>query len=149
MGTAVGFMPHFESLAHGARGDAAAAADIELIDPRGDPASIIAAIGRCQLLLSEAMHGAIVADALRVPWVALRPLAPVHRAKWCDWADALGMEVAFQPLTASSLSEWLHASRVGSDHFRAAGAAISAGFSGAGGAAAPHVGHPFLAGRAV
>jgi succinoglycan biosynthesis protein ExoV len=115
-GTAVGIMPHFQSLAHGAWGDAAAAAGIELIDPRSDPASVIAAIGRCQLLLSEAMHGAIVADALRVPWVALRPLAPVHHAKWQDWADALGMQLAFQPLAASSLSEWLHASRVATWH---------------------------------
>jgi succinoglycan biosynthesis protein ExoV len=115
-GTAIGFMPHFESLAHGAWGDAATAAGIELIDPRGNPAGIIAAIGRCRLLLSEAMHGAIVADALRVPWVALRPLAPVHRAKWGDWADALGVEVVFQPLAASSLSEWLYASGVGAWH---------------------------------
>ena len=115
-GTAVGFMPHFESLAHGAWGDTAAAAGVELIDPRGDPAGIIEAIGRCRLLLCEAMHGAIVADALRVPWVALRPMASVHHAKWGDWADALGMEVAFQPLTASSLSEWLDASRVATWH---------------------------------
>jgi succinoglycan biosynthesis protein ExoV len=115
-GTAVGFMPHFESLAHGAWREAAAAAGVELIDPRGDPAGIIEAIGRCRLLLCEAMHGAIVADALRVPWVALRPLASVHHAKWRDWADALGMEVSFQPLSASSLSEWLHASRVAKWH---------------------------------
>ena len=115
-GAAVGFMPHFQSLAHGAWHHAAAAAGIELIDPRGDPASIIDAIGRCRLLLCEAMHGAIVADTLRVPWVALRPLAPVHRAKWRDWADALGITVTFQPLAASSLSEWLHASRVATWH---------------------------------
>lgn len=115
-GTAVGFMPHFESLTYGAWGEAAAAAGVELIDPRGDPAGIVEAIGRCRLLLCEAMHGAIVADALRVPWVALRPLASVHHAKWRDWADALGTEVTFQPLTASSLSEWLHAWRVATWH---------------------------------
>src|SRR4029077_10966294 len=88
-GKSIGFMPHFESMARGAWDRAAAAAGIALIDPRDDPAMVIAAIRRCNLLLSEALHGAIVADALRVPWIAVRPLAHIHRAKWHDWADAL------------------------------------------------------------
>ena len=106
----IGFMPHFESLQRGAWAEAAAAAGVTLIDPRGDPAAIHAAIGACRLLLSEAMHGVIVADAMRVPWIALRPLASVHHAKWHDWADTLDLRMRFQPLAASSLSEWLHAS---------------------------------------
>ncbi len=110
-GGAIAFMPHFESLTHGAWHEAAAQAGMALIDPRGDPADIIAAIGRCRLLLTEAMHGAIVADTLRVPWVALRPLAPAHRAKWLDWAGALDLTIAFRRLAASSLSEWLFTSR--------------------------------------
>lgn len=111
-GDKVGFMPHFESLSHGAWHQAAAQAGMALIDPRGDPAWIISAISRCRLLLAEAMHGAIVADALRVPWVALRPQAAMHRAKWLDWAGALNLPIAFRPLAASSLSEWLFASRL-------------------------------------
>jgi succinoglycan biosynthesis protein ExoV len=109
-GAHVGFMPHFESAARGAWGPAAAAAGIELIDPRDDPVAIIAAIGRCHVLLSEAMHGVIVADALRVPWIAVRPIAPIHRAKWHDWAGALDLRIEFRPLAASSLGERLHAS---------------------------------------
>ncbi len=115
-GRAVGFMPHFESLGCGAWAAAARAAGAMLIDPRDDPGAIIAAIGTCRLLLSEAMHGAIVADAMRVPWVALRPLVQVHRAKWHDWADTLGLAVRFQPLPPSSLVERLHASRLAATH---------------------------------
>jgi len=111
-GDGIAFMPHFESLLHGAWHEAAAQAGMVLIDPRGDPGGIIAAIGRCRLLLTEAMHGAIVADALRVPWVALRPLAAVHRAKWQDWAGALDLTISFRAVAASSLSEWLFASRL-------------------------------------
>ncbi len=109
----IGFMPHFESLAFGAWTAATEAAGILLIDPRDDPATIIAAIGRCRLLLSEAMHGAIVADAMRVPWIALRPLASVHRLKWHDWAEALEVDVRFQALAASSLLERLNVSALG------------------------------------
>lgn len=112
----IGYMPHFESLARGAWAEAATAAGIALIDPRDDPAAIITAICNCRILVSEAMHGAIVADAMRVPWIALRPLAPVHRAKWYDWADALGIQLHFRPLTASSLPERLQVSPLAASH---------------------------------
>jgi succinoglycan biosynthesis protein ExoV len=112
----IGYMPHFESLARGAWAEAATAAGIALIDPRDDPAAIITAICNCRILVSEAMHGAIVADAMRVPWIALRPLAPVHRAKWYDWADALGIQLRFHPLAASSLPERLQVSPLAASH---------------------------------
>jgi polysaccharide pyruvyl transferase len=107
---AIGFMPHYESAGCGAWHEAASAAGVQLIDPRGNPAAIIAAIGSCRVLLSEAMHGAIVADTLRVPWIALRPLVPLHHAKWHDWAATLDLRVEFEGLAASSLTELLHAS---------------------------------------
>jgi succinoglycan biosynthesis protein ExoV len=111
-GRSIGFMPHFQSLERGAWAAAANAANVTLIDPRGDPAAILGAIGACRLLVSEAMHGVIVADAMRVPWIAMRPLMSMHRAKWQDWADALGLRLRFQLLAASSLAERLHASPV-------------------------------------
>jgi hypothetical protein len=117
VGRPVGFMPHFESLAHGAWAEAAALAGVDLIDPRGDPIAILAAIAECRVLVSEAMHGVIVADALRVPWVALLPLVPVHRPKWQDWGEVLGLQIEFQPGCASSLTEWLHASRLSARHW--------------------------------
>jgi succinoglycan biosynthesis protein ExoV len=87
-----------------------------LIDPRDDPVAILAAIANCRVLISEAMHGVIVADAMRIPWVALRPLVPVHRAKWHDWAEALALQLCFRPLAASSLLERLHTSPLASPH---------------------------------
>ena len=108
-GQAIGFMPHFQSLERGAWTEAAHASGVALIDPRGDPATIVTQIGACRVLLSEAMHGVIVADAMRVPWVALRPIAPVHRAKWHDWADTLKLDLRFHPLAPSSQWERLFA----------------------------------------
>ena len=89
---------------------------MRLIDPRDDPLAVLAAIGRCKVLLSEALHGVIVADALRVPWVAIRPLARIHRAKWADWADTVDGASALPRLPASTLSEWAGASALGAWH---------------------------------
>jgi succinoglycan biosynthesis protein ExoV len=115
-GQEIGFMPHFESAARGAWRQAAKQAGIQLIDPRDDPMTILQAVGRCKLLLSEALHGVIVADALRVPWIAIRPLVRVHRAKWGDWADTMELQPRFLDVPASTLGEWAGASPLGSWH---------------------------------
>jgi succinoglycan biosynthesis protein ExoV len=115
-GQDIGFMPHFESAARGAWHQAAEQAGMRLIDPRDDPLTVLRAIGRCKVLLSEALHGVIVADALRVPWVAIRPLARIHRAKWGDWADTMDLHPRFRDVPASTLSEWAGASTLGSRH---------------------------------
>lgn len=115
-GGAIGFMPHFESAARGAWREAAAHAGIRLIDPREAPSKVLRQIAGCRLLLSEALHGVIVADALRVPWIAIRPRAPVHRAKWADWADTMDLRPRFRPLPASSVAEWAAASVIGGNH---------------------------------
>jgi succinoglycan biosynthesis protein ExoV len=106
----VGFMPHFETACRGAWPRAAAQAGLTFIDPRDDLAVVLAAIARCRLLMSEAMHGVIVADALRVPWVAVAPFAPVHAAKWGDWAAAMDVAVEFESLVPSSFGEQLRLS---------------------------------------
>jgi succinoglycan biosynthesis protein ExoV len=108
--TTCGFMPHFESLDRGQWARAAALAGITLIDPRDPPEAIIEAISRCRVLLSESLHGAIVADTLRVPWIAVRPLAPIHRRKWRDWAETVGVTIRPRLLPASSGAEWLSVS---------------------------------------
>ena len=115
-GSGIGFMPHFESAARGAWHLAAERAGVRLIDPRGSPLDILAAIGHCKVLLSEALHGVIVADALRVPWVAIQPRVRVHRSKWADWAETIDMRLRFHGLPASTLAEWAGGLPLGSRH---------------------------------
>ncbi len=61
----------------GAWPDVAAIAGATLIDPRDDPLTVMAAIGKCRVIMSESLHGVIVADALRVPWIAIRRPSPL------------------------------------------------------------------------
>lgn len=101
----VSFMPHWESLEWGYWAAACAMAGVELIDPRWSVERCLGAIAGSRLILAEAMHGAIVADALRTPFVPLLPLEPRHRAKWADWAGAAGIDLAPAPLRPSSPTE--------------------------------------------
>ena len=112
----IGFMPHFESLDRGAWRDVAEAAGVTLIDPRDDPMTVLAAIGQCRVVLSEALHGIIVADALRVPWIAIQPLAPIHRAKWFDWAETLDLTIDFHTPRPSTALERFHLTPLARTH---------------------------------
>lgn len=103
---AVGFMPHWESALYGAWEPVCRELGVRFIDPRGDVKAVIAAIRSCDVLVSEALHGAIVADALRVPWVPFAP-AGVHHEKWYDWAESQGLELRFAPSARSTFFELL------------------------------------------
>ena len=50
------------------------------------------AIAQTEVLLAEAMHGAIVADALRVPWIPLCTSARILNFKWLDWCASLNLD---------------------------------------------------------
>lgn len=102
---AVSFMPHFESAMYGNWEGACDRAGINFIDPRWDVDRVLREISASRLIVSEAMHGVIIADALRVPWRAIRPLDPGNRAKWQDWASALDVEVEFSELSPSNIVE--------------------------------------------
>ncbi len=112
----IGFVPHFESAARGAWQQAADQAGLRLIDPREPPLAVLAAMAGCKLILSEALHGVIAADAMRIPWIAIRPRATVHRAKWCDWSATVRLSPRFHGLPASTLAEWAGASRLSAFH---------------------------------
>lgn len=94
----VGFMPHVWSLDDW---DWKATCDrlgLIYVDPCADSKEIIRIISSLDKLLTEAMHGAIVADALRVPWVALSISDRFEASKWCDWAGSLGIDLHFRKM---------------------------------------------------
>ena len=86
------FMPHWDG-ANAWLEKVCQDAGIGYIDPRWPVEQVLEAIGASGTLLCEAMHGAIVADTLRVPWIPVSSGARVLAFKWQDWCDSVGLSV--------------------------------------------------------
>ena len=102
----VSFMPHWQSIPRGNWKQVCKRAGINYIDPT-DPNVLasLQAIQQTDLLITEAMHGAILADTLRVPWLALEPIFPLHRNKWFDWSESMLIDLQFNAMPSSSIKD--------------------------------------------
>ena len=65
------------------------------IDPSWPVEKVLEAIAQTETLITEAMHGAIAADALRIPWIPVITSARILEFKWHDWCSSIGL--SFQP----------------------------------------------------
>ena len=65
---------------------------ISYIDPRWPIEQILQAISTTEVLLAEAMHGAIVADALRTAWIPVVTSPRILSFKWQDWCASIGVK---------------------------------------------------------
>ncbi len=101
----VAFVPHVSSAEAGGWEEICDRLGFTYIDPRWDFRKVFALIGNASLVLSDAMHGAIVADTFRVPFVPLVSSREISSFKWMDWT--LSMELPYRPirLPASSTVE--------------------------------------------
>lgn len=104
-GVGAAFMPHVDSLARGEWEAVCQLAGVTFLDPRAPPQDLLALIRGARVVIAEAMHGAILADALRTPWVAVTPIHPMHRPKWLDWSESLGVDLRPMRLWPSNSRE--------------------------------------------
>lgn len=104
-GIGVAFMPHYESVERGNWQRVCEVAGIHYLDPTQDPARTLAEIRGADLVIAEAMHGAIVSDVLRTPWIGVKTMHHVHRYKWWDWARSLDIDYAPELLMPSNARE--------------------------------------------
>lgn len=68
---------------------------ISYIDPQGNINDVIDSINKTEYLISEALHGAIIADSLRVPWLPVKSNDEVFEFKWNDWCASV--KLSYQP----------------------------------------------------
>ena len=90
------FMPHFENLDIGDWPEICRRAGVEFISPLLSSEEVVDRIRRARLVLADAMHAAIVADTLRVPWVPLALSNRINTFKWLDWTMTL--DLPYRPL---------------------------------------------------
>lgn len=95
-GRVVGVVPHWQSLHFPGWDDACKSAGFRLISPIDTPENVHAAIGGVSLILTESLHGAILADTMGIPWLPFITTKNVSALKWVDWC--LSVDVEFTPM---------------------------------------------------
>lgn len=94
----VAFMPHHWTAMKGDWKSICESVSIQYIDPKGSVSNTLEVIRHSSLLITEAMHGAIIADALRVPWIPVRSRRGILNFKWQDWSNSLNLDHKFELL---------------------------------------------------
>jgi hypothetical protein len=94
------FMPHHLSALKADWRRVAEAAGLKYVDPTAPIPIVIEALRSATQVVTCSMHGAIVADALRTPWVRVKPYAHLNDFKWSDWAESVDVTVESHRLPA-------------------------------------------------
>ena len=64
---------------------------------------IIGKIRSCRTIVTESLHGAIVADAFGISWIPAVFYHPVLVFKWNDWCRSLGLHDPFDVVTRARI----------------------------------------------
>ncbi|WP_265501156.1 polysaccharide pyruvyl transferase family protein [Paracoccus beibuensis] len=67
--------------------------NLQVVLPNQDAKEVIRKIIGADLVVTESMHGAIMADAFRIPWVPIKISNQFNDHKWNDWAMGLGLTI--------------------------------------------------------
>ena len=86
------YIPHWFSEAKYPWKNLCSEAGIHYISPTNSIDEVLTEIRRSKVVIAEAMHGAIVADIFRVPWIPAKTFKDKYNIKWNDWTQSLEME---------------------------------------------------------
>jgi succinoglycan biosynthesis protein ExoV len=74
---------------------------LNFIDPSEPVADILDKISASKHILAEAMHAAIAADAMRIPWTPIACYRGVNSFKWHDFTQSVGLD--YTPIKIDAL----------------------------------------------
>ncbi len=108
----ISFMPHWESLKSTDWAAACNTYGIGFINPTHSVETIIGQIRASELLLAEAMHGAVIANAFQIPFVPVVLHDFILPFKWEDWCRSVGC--TYDPIRLKPLirHDWSLPSRI-------------------------------------
>ena len=89
------FMPHHKYASYAWK-DVCQNLGFGYIDPTWSTEKVLEALLKTEVLLAEAMHGAIVADALRIHWIPIATHKKILSFKWEDWCSSIQLEYSPQ-----------------------------------------------------
>jgi succinoglycan biosynthesis protein ExoV len=92
-GTGVAVIPHYQTLAFPGWDKVSQQTGFTLVDPRDSPLSVVQQIVSTKLVLTESLHGAIMADTYGVPWLAFATSRNFSMSKWVDWTASVGLDL--------------------------------------------------------
>ena len=92
----ISFMPHAGSEQFYDHQKMAEELGWQFISPMEEPQQVLQKMMRSKFIVTEAMHGAIVADTLRIPWIPYVGFSTVNHFKWQDWC--MSMELEYKPI---------------------------------------------------
>lgn len=113
--TEVGLIPYFRTH-HAPWKDIAEMLGARLISPSLPVDSFINFVSKCKFVITEAMHGAIISDSLRIPWIPFSSFSRVNEGatnsfKWNDWSLSMKVKCSllklpvFWPIERPSFSQ--------------------------------------------
>lgn len=86
------FVPHWSTAGYGDWKPACDLARIRYVNPLDPCETVFGAIAGAELAIVESLHGAIMADYYRTPWIAVSTQRRVLTFKWIDWCRSLDLE---------------------------------------------------------
>lgn len=94
------FIPHHHALLSGNWEKVCNVAGVEFVNPQWDSKIVIDKIRKAKLVLADAMHAAIIADAMRVPWIPVLTSPQINTFKWLDWTQTI--TTPYKPIVLGS-----------------------------------------------
>lgn len=74
---------------------------IHHIDPRStDPLKVINELIASEYVITESLHGAIIADAYNIPWCPITTMPSINQFKWHDWCETINIDYQPAPLVS-------------------------------------------------
>jgi succinoglycan biosynthesis protein ExoV len=105
------FIPHWTSVENGNWGRVCEQVGFRLVNPLGDLAEILRTLQESELVITESLHGAILADLFRTPWIPVSLSPHFLPFKWLDWFESVCVDVPIRKLPLSDAFEYMRAVR--------------------------------------